>query len=78
MDNRYNSCPPLMSDRREFTNYQGNRIWNQAIRNMNKIEDNHQYRLFLQSQGSEILSREREYNIKTKTCNIHGKCVNRK
>ena len=74
MDNRYHSCPPLMSDRRLFTNYFDNDVFNQTIRMMNKVEDNHAYRLFLQQNASELMARERDHNLKTKTCGVHGKC----
>ena len=74
MDNRHKTCPPLMSDGRLFTNYFDNDVFNQSIRLMNKIGDNHEYRLFLQKNGSELLGREREHLLKTKTCNVDGKC----
>ena len=74
MDNRYNTCPPLMEDRRIFTNYYDNDVFNQTIRFMNKVGDNHEYRLFLQQNASELMARERENLLKTKTCNVHGKC----
>lgn len=74
MDNRYNSCPALMEDRRLFTNYFDNSIFNQTIRMMNKLDDNHDYRIFLQKNASELINREREYNLKTNTCDNHGKC----
>ena len=74
MNNRYKSCPPLMEDKRLFTNYFDNDIFNQTIRMMNKLEDNHDYRIFLQKNASELINREREYNLKTNTCDNHGKC----
>lgn len=76
MDNRHNTCPPLMEDRRIFTNYFDNDVFNQTIRIMNKIEDNHDYRVFLQKNASELINREREFNLKTNTCNVNGKCSN--
>jgi hypothetical protein len=78
MDNRHSSCPPLMSDRRIFTNYFDNDIFNQTIRTMNKLEDNHDYRLFLQKNAAELINREREHTIKTNTCQVHGKCSTQK
>lgn len=74
MDNREATCPALMSDRRIFRNYFDNDVFNQTIRLMNKIEDNHDYRLFLQKNGDEILNREREHVLKSNTCNVDGKC----
>ena len=69
MDNRNANCPPVMSDRRIFTNYYDNEIFNQTIRMMNKKEDNHDYRLFLQENASELISREREHLLKENVCN---------
>ncbi|ADO67352.1 hypothetical protein crov318 [Cafeteria roenbergensis virus] len=74
MDNHSPSCPPLMSDRRIFTNYFDNDVFNQTIRMMNKIEDNHSYRIFLQQNAAELINREREYNLKTNTCSNQGVC----
>lgn len=74
MDNRYPTCPALMEDKRIFTNYFDNDVFNQTIRMMNKINDNHQYRVFLQKNGSEIMNRERQYLLETNTCDNHGKC----
>lgn len=77
MDNRHSSCPPLMSDKRLFTNYYDNDIFNQSIRVMNNINDNHDYRLFLQSNASELMNREREFNLQVNTCNKQ-QCCHRK
>ena len=74
MDNRHSTCPPLMSDRRIFTNFFDNDVFNQTIRSMNKIGDNHEYRVFLQQNASELINREREYHLQTNTCSVHGKC----
>lgn len=74
MDNRHNTCPPLMSDKRIFTNHFDNQVFNQTIRSMNKLEDNHDYRSFLQTNGAELINREREFNLKSNTCSVNGKC----
>ena len=76
MDNRYNTCPALMSDKRIFTNYFDNDVFNQTIRVINNINDNHDYRLFLQTNGTSLINREREYNLKYYTCDVNGKCIN--
>jgi hypothetical protein len=78
MDNRYPTCPPLMSDGRHGTNYYDNDVFNQTIRMLNKIEDNHQYRNFLQSNANELIARERKYLVDTFTCGVHGKCGSEK
>lgn len=72
MDNRNNNCPALMSDGRLCTNYYDNEIFNQTIRMMNKKEDNHDYRIFLQKNASELISRERAHLLKENTC--HETC----
>lgn len=74
MDNREPTCPALMSDRRIFRNYFDNDVFNQTVRTMNKIGDNHEYRVFLQKNAEEIINREREFTMKRNTCDVHGKC----
>lgn len=78
MDNRYTTCPAIMSDGRLGTNYYDNDVFNQTIRFLNKIEDNHSYREFLQKNGNELMSRERKHLIDTYTCQVHGKCGSEK
>jgi len=77
MDNRYWSygCPPIMQDARHVTNYTRMNVFDQFIRNVNKIENGTQYRFFLQSYGDEIMNRERAFVEKNNTCQINGKCV---
>ena len=59
-DNRYwsNGCPPLMSDGRFITNHVRYNVFDQFIRNMNEISNNHDYRHFLQNNGDTILNKE--------------------
>ena len=78
MDNRYNSCPALMSDGRLGTNYHDNDVFNQTIRFLNKIGDNHEYREFLQKNALELMARERAVMLETYTCDVNGKCGNEK
>ena len=77
MDNRYfkNGCPPLMQDGRFVTNYLDSRVFDQYIRNVNKIGSAHEYKRFLQVHGDTIINRERAYQEKINTCSVHGKCV---
>lgn len=77
MDNRHfkYGCPPLMQDGRFITNYMGNRIFEQYIRNINKINSAQEYKQFLQSKGDIILNKERAYHQKINTCGVQGKCV---
>jgi hypothetical protein len=77
MDNRYwsNSCPALMSDGRFITNYIRFNVFDQFIRNINDIGDNHDYRAFLQNNAGEIIRLERDVNVKQHTCNVNGKCM---
>ncbi len=77
MDNRYfsNNCPPLMQDGRFITNYTESRVFEQMIRNVNKIESAQDYKRFLQTNGETIMSRERTQVESANTCNVHGQCL---
>jgi hypothetical protein len=77
MDNRYYQygCPPLMQDARFITNYLQNRIVEQYIRNINKIDSAQDYKNFLQKNGAAILDREFEFFTKNNTCNVNGRCL---
>ena len=76
MDNRYWSygCPAIMQDARHITNYTRMNVVDQFIRTTNKIENGTQYRQFLQSNGDEIMNRERAFVEKNNTCQISGTC----
>jgi hypothetical protein len=77
MDNSYYNygCPALGQDARNLTNYNSNRVFDQYIRNINKIGSAQSYRHFLQNNSQVILDRERNYLIKNNTCNVHGRCL---
>lgn len=77
MDNRYfkNGCPPLMSDGRFITNYTESRIFEQFIRNVNKIDSAQDYKKFLQENSETIINRERDYHQKNNACDVNGNCV---
>jgi len=76
-DNRYwsNNCPALMSDGRFITNYVRYNVFDQMVRNVNEISNNHDYRHFLQNNGDQILNKERQALVKNNTCAVNGKCL---
>lgn len=77
MDNRYFNygCPPLMQDARFITNYTESRIFEQYIRNVNKIDSAQDFKRFLQTNGDTIMDKERAYHQQLNTCSVHGKCA---
>lgn len=77
MDNRYfkYNCPAIWSNSRNLTNYYENRIFEQFIRNTNKIQSAQEYRHFLQNNAEIIMTRENDYLVKNNTCSVDGKCV---
>jgi hypothetical protein len=77
MDNRHFTygCPGLMQDARFITNYYQNRTFEQNIRNVNKIENSHDYRAFLQTNAESIMNNEHDFLVKSNTCAVDGKCV---
>ena len=78
MNNRYHQhhCPALMSDSgRLFTNYMSSTRTNIYSKYLNGITNEHDYRLFLQKNGQQIINNEREFLEKRKKCNFsHIKC----
>ena len=77
MDNRYwsNGCPALMQDGRFITNHVRSAVYDQFVKNVNDIQSAHDYRLYLQQHGDEILNKERSFMIKNNTCDVNGKCL---
>jgi len=77
MDNRYYNynCPPLMNDGRFLTSYVRSKVFDQYIRNVNNIDSSHQYKLFLQNNGDQILNNLKSYLRENNTCKIEGKCL---
>jgi hypothetical protein len=61
-------CPGLMEDGRFTRNFLNNTIFNQKIRHINGIENNHQYRYFLQKNGSKIIENERNFYLNNYIC----------
>ena len=74
MDNRYftQGCPPRMDDGRFITNHNRFTIFEQYIKNINKISSAHEYKKFLQQNGDKIINNERAYYNKVSTCDILG------
>jgi hypothetical protein len=77
MDNRYFKleCPPLMQDGRFITSYMESRVFEQYVRNVNKIESAQDYKQFLQTNGETIMNRERAQQESVNTCRVNGDCV---
>lgn len=77
MDNRYykHNCPALMQDGRFITNYMESRIFEQLIRNVNKINSAQEFKRFLQNNGDTIINKERAYLQQQNICHVDGKCV---
>ena len=68
------NCPALMSDGRFITNYFPNQVFNQTIKNLNKIKTSHEYRMFLQKNGQSMMKKETENLVKKNSCNVGNKC----
>lgn len=73
-DNKYWSCPPLMSDARHTTNYVPNSVMNEYIKNVYKITDNNYYRAFLQQNGGKLMKDERAFMERQFNCTVPVKC----
>jgi len=72
-------CPALMSDGRFTRNFLNNKIFNQKIRHINNIENNHQYRYFLQQNANTIIKNERSFYLGNYVCQFEkNKCRNPK
>jgi hypothetical protein len=77
MDNRYfkYNCPAIWSDSRNLTNYYNKHVFEQFIRNTNKIESAQEYKHFLQNNAETLMSRALNYYVQNNTCSVDGKCV---
>jgi hypothetical protein len=77
MDNRYHNykCPPLMNDGRFISNYVRSSTFDQYIRNQNKIQTSHDYRHYLQNNGSSFINNLKAYYHENNTCAVKGKCL---
>ena len=69
MDNFYQNCPPMMSDKgRHLGDFKTATRRNEYIKYINDIWRDDQYRLFLQLNGKEIMDREWMYHKKHNSC----------
>jgi len=77
MDNRYYNygCPAIWSNSRDLTNYYGQRVFDQYIKNTNNIQSAQEYRHFLQDNAETIINRETTFLVSRNTCNVNGACV---
>jgi len=65
------SCPALMNDARLFTNYNLNSKLNSSVKKINKFDDEHQYRSYLQNNGDNIRKSEMSYLESNGRCNFN-------
>jgi hypothetical protein len=78
-DNYYKECPAVMNYS-QLTDYRQASVREQYIRNLNNIPSEHEYRSFLQAQGSNIMNAEwsilsSSYNCRPNVC-IHNSPLN--
>lgn len=77
MDNYYLNCPPKMSDQgRMLGDYKSPTWTNEYIRHVNGIYRDDQYRLFLQTNGKEMLDNEWDYYTRNASC-WNSPCVHK-
>lgn len=63
-------CPAFMDDSRLFTNYLPNSKLNTYVTKINNINDNDQYRIFLQKNASKIMENEKKFIEDNKKCSF--------
>jgi hypothetical protein len=73
-DNKYQMCPPLMSDARHITNYTPNSVMNEYVKNVYGIVDNNYYRSFLQQNGAKLLTNEKMFMERHFNCMVPVNC----
>lgn len=72
MDNFYKTCMPLMDDGRNFTDYRSATRINEYVKYINSIQNNDEYRLFLQKNTNNIMDNEwNQYKIKSKCMDVN-------
>ena len=75
-DNKFGeccNCPALMSDGRLVTNYISTPKLVENLKKINNITDEHEFRMFLQKNASNILKQQQEFLLKNKTCDFSKK-----
>jgi hypothetical protein len=77
MDNRYYKydCPPLMNDGRFISSYERSSTFDQKIRNINNIYSAHEFRNYIQSNGSTIINNIKSFLHDNNTCSVEGRCL---
>ena len=72
MDNRFwaYGCPAKMADGRFTTNFVNPRVFNEKIREINKIKTACEYRKFLQKNGLEIMKNEKNFLKDNWVCQV--------
>jgi hypothetical protein len=70
-DNFFRGCPAVMSDGRFLSDHLASTRRDEYIKYINDITRDDQYRLFLQTNGGEIIFRERLYNLMNNKCNAN-------
>ena len=73
-DNKYQMCPPLMSDARHSTNYTPNSVMNEYVKSVYGIVDNNRYRTFLQQNAQKLMNDERLFMEKYYGCTVPVRC----
>lgn len=68
-NNKYKSCPALMSDGRGFTDYRSNRQVNDSLRSDMNIISSHNFREFLIRHSDKLLETERKNANLMSGCN---------
>lgn len=71
-DNKHFTSAPRMSDGRNFTDYRPNHEINRHIIMENKLGNSHEFRMFLNRNGENIIKKNREYTF-TKNGNVNCK-----
>jgi hypothetical protein len=64
-----------MNDGRFISSYVRSSVFDQYVRNMNKLESSHEYRHFLQNNGNKILNNMKAFLHETQTCSVNGRCL---
>ena len=70
MDNFHNTCPPKMNDARCLTDYRSAKVREAITKKGNNIEDDNEFRFFLQSNGEKIINQSWS-ELKTQSCSAN-------
>ena len=67
-NNKFFNCPAHMSDGRTFTDYRSSCYINNSLLNKNNFNSNYQYRQWLISNASKLMSNNQAYNNRLDLC----------